>query len=180
MCRNEDRKIKAYNLEGIGLDIEATDEGCSCFGAGLDRLAPFWTWSSLCFLEPLGVSASSLERLVEVAGEAGGAVSLAFVRLRPSLFQAGTCCSVMIAVARNQSHERPKKEGTKNMRKSIWIRGRSGSAKGWLFRSELSTARVCPLVIESFTITTTSSLIAHPSSHRLCFVGLLHSEFLHD
>jgi hypothetical protein len=127
-CRRESRNEKAYSLEGIGLDNEATDEDCSCFGAGLDRLAPFW--SSLCFLKPLGVSASSLERLVEVAGEAGSGVSFAFVRLRPSLFQAGTCCSAMVAVARNQTItcKNRKRRNKKYAEVASQIRGRCGSA----------------------------------------------------
>jgi hypothetical protein len=88
---------EAYSLEGIGLNIGATDEGCECLGAGLDRLAPFW--SSLCFFDPLEASASSRERLADGVVDAGcGAVSLAFVKLRPSLFQAGTLCSVDMIV----------------------------------------------------------------------------------
>jgi hypothetical protein len=127
-CRKQNRNDEAYSLEGIGLGIEATDEDCSCFGAGLDRLAPFW--SSLCFFEPLGVSASSLERLVEVAGEAGSGVSFAFVRLRPSLFQAGTCCSAMLAVARGQiiTCKNKKRRNKKYAEVASQIRGRCGSA----------------------------------------------------
>lgn len=98
-------------------------------------------------MEPLGVSASSRERFVEAAGEAGrGAVSLAFVRLRPSLFQAGTRCSVMVAVAKGQSHARPKKRRNKNYAEVHLRPGKARECQGsalfrWKLHDERANAR---------------------------------------